>query len=80
MARWELLTDEVARSTWDEALLKFDDYTPFQTYAWGEYRRGLGWRTDPHNKSERGRQNHQLHGRPDTAGYFPITSCSPGYD
>ena len=43
MARWELLTDEVARSTWDEALLKFDDYTPFQTYAWGEYRRGLGW-------------------------------------
>ena len=43
MAKWELLTDEVALKIWDEALLRFDDYTPFQTYAWGEFRRGLGW-------------------------------------
>jgi lipid II:glycine glycyltransferase (peptidoglycan interpeptide bridge formation enzyme) len=43
MANWQLLTDEEARSVWDEALLRFDDYTPFQTYAWGEYRRALGW-------------------------------------
>jgi len=43
MTRWELLTDEVAAKTWDEALLRLSDYTPFQSYAWGEYRRGLGW-------------------------------------
>ncbi len=43
MARWELLEDELALQIWDDALLKFEDYTPFQTYAWGEYRRALGW-------------------------------------
>lgn len=43
MTKWEQLTDEVARSTWDEALLKLGDYTPFQSYAWGEYRRAMGW-------------------------------------
>jgi len=43
MATWQLLTNEVARKTWDEALLQLDDYTPFQTYAWGEYQRALGW-------------------------------------
>jgi hypothetical protein len=43
MARWELLTDEVARETWDDALVRLTDYSPFQTYAWGQYRRGLGW-------------------------------------
>lgn len=43
MTKWQLLTDAVARETWDEALLKFEDFTPFQTYAWGEYRRALGW-------------------------------------
>ncbi len=44
MARWELLTDEVALKVWDDALLRLHDYTPFQTYAWGEYRRALGWK------------------------------------
>src|SRR5882724_11717425 len=43
MTKWELLTAEVAQVTWDDALLKFADFTPFQTYAWGEYRRALGW-------------------------------------
>lgn len=43
MYKWELLADETAREIWDDALLRFDDYTPFQAYAWGEYRRGLGW-------------------------------------
>ena len=43
MARWELLPDEEARRCWDQALVRFSDYSPFQTYAWGEYRRGLGW-------------------------------------
>lgn len=43
MATWRLLTDDEARNSWDEALLKFDDYSPFQSYAWGEYRRALGW-------------------------------------
>lgn len=43
MTKWVLLTDEEALKTWDEALLRLDDYSPFQTYAWGEYRRALGW-------------------------------------
>jgi len=43
MARWELLGNEEARRCWDQALVRFTDYSPFQTYAWGEYRRGLGW-------------------------------------
>ena len=43
MATWKLLTDEEAIGMWDQALLRLDDYTPFQSYAWGEYRRALGW-------------------------------------
>ena len=43
MVTWKLLTDDAAKEIWDEALLRFDDYTPFQSYAWGEYRRALGW-------------------------------------
>ena len=43
MARWEMLSDEEARRCWDQALVRFTDYSPFQTYAWGEYRRGLDW-------------------------------------
>jgi lipid II:glycine glycyltransferase (peptidoglycan interpeptide bridge formation enzyme) len=43
MATWKLMSEEVARESWDEALLRLDDYTMFQSYAWGEYRRALGW-------------------------------------
>jgi hypothetical protein len=43
MIRWELLPSEAARRVWDNALSRFDDYSPFQCYRWGEYRRGLGW-------------------------------------
>lgn len=46
MARWALLTDEEARRAWDQTLIRFDDCSPFQSYAWGEYRRALGW--EPH--------------------------------
>ncbi len=44
---WRLLTNDEARVSWDEALAKLADNTPFQSYAWGEYRRALGW--DPHH-------------------------------
>lgn len=43
MAHWMLLTDEEAQKSWDEVLTRFDDCSPFQSYAWGEYRRALGW-------------------------------------
>jgi len=43
MATWQLLSNEAALKIWDKALLQLDDYTPFQTYAWGEYQRALGW-------------------------------------
>ncbi len=44
MATWQLLTDEAALKTWDERLLRLEDYSPFQSYAWGEYQRALGWK------------------------------------
>lgn len=43
MARWEFLSEEQAQAVWDQALARFEDSSPFQSYAWGEYRRGLGW-------------------------------------
>ena len=43
MATWQLLSNEAAQKTWNDALLRLDDYTPFQTYAWGQYQRALGW-------------------------------------
>jgi FemAB family len=44
MAKWELLMDEEACRVWDQSLVRFNDCSPFQTYAWGECRRALGWR------------------------------------
>lgn len=43
MANWKLLSNEAAQETWDEALLRLEDHTPFQSYAWGEYQRAMGW-------------------------------------
>src|SRR5713101_8039513 len=43
MTQWQLLSDEDALKNWDDTLLRFNDFTPFQTLAWGEYRRALGW-------------------------------------
>jgi len=43
MIKWKLLEDKIAQATWDQELARFDDCSPFQSYAWGEYRRGLGW-------------------------------------
>ena len=40
---WKLLSDAEVPVLWDEALLRFDDNTPFQSSAWGEYKRALGW-------------------------------------
>src|SRR6185503_9921767 len=43
MSRWELITEERARIIWDQTLTSFADCSPFQSYAWGQYRRSLGW-------------------------------------
>jgi hypothetical protein len=43
MFKWRLLSDEEARHLWDVKLESFADCSPYQTYAWGEYRRALGW-------------------------------------
>jgi hypothetical protein len=43
MITWKLLTDDEARQSWDDALIRFSDCAPFQTHAWGEYRRALHW-------------------------------------
>lgn len=43
MVKWTLLTDPGALAGWDRQLLAFDDYSIYQTSAWGEHRRALGW-------------------------------------
>lgn len=43
MAKWELLADDLAREIWDQNLIGFPYFSPFQTYAWGEYNRALNW-------------------------------------
>src|ERR1043165_5057212 len=43
MAHWKLLSDEEAQVSWYAMLPRFYDCSPFQSYAWGEYRRALGW-------------------------------------
>lgn len=56
MANWKILTDDGARLIWDEALAQFADCSPFQSFAWAEYRRALGWKPyrlaafDDHNE------------------------------
>jgi len=41
--KWKMLTGEEARGVWDQNLVQFSDCSPFQSYAWGEYRRSLAW-------------------------------------
>jgi lipid II:glycine glycyltransferase (peptidoglycan interpeptide bridge formation enzyme) len=43
MACWKQFDDDLGPALWDEMLARFDDCSPFQSYAWGEYRRALGW-------------------------------------
>lgn len=43
MFKWELLTDETASLIWDKNLARFADCSPFQSYAFGQYYRNLGW-------------------------------------
>lgn len=41
--KWKLIENEAAAREWDENLIRLPDCSPFQTYAWGEYNRALGW-------------------------------------
>lgn len=41
---WTLLNEEEARREWNRELSGFADGSPFQSYEWGEFQRGLGWR------------------------------------
>jgi lipid II:glycine glycyltransferase (peptidoglycan interpeptide bridge formation enzyme) len=43
LANWELIKNEDAAQIWDQTLIGFADYSPYQSYDWGEYRRALGW-------------------------------------
>ena len=43
MVTWKQFDDRLGPASWDEMLARFDDCSPFQSYAWGEYRRALGW-------------------------------------
>lgn len=43
MPEWKLLKKEEAEQVWDTNLESFDEYSPFQMFAWGEYNCALGW-------------------------------------
>lgn len=40
---WKLIAEARELADWDRNLLAFDDHTIYQTIAWGEHRRALGW-------------------------------------
>lgn len=44
MFKWKLLTNETASRIWDKNLARFDDCSPFQSYAFGQYQQQLGWK------------------------------------
>src|SRR5215510_12115089 len=46
MTRWESISEERAQIIWDKTLMSFGDCSPFQSYAWAQYRSSLGWQ--PH--------------------------------
>lgn len=43
MVKWERLDPEVGRTEWASILSEAEDSSPFQSYAWGEYKRRSGW-------------------------------------
>ena len=43
MVKWGLFADAGNHTQWDRELRAFDDYSIYQTAAWGEHRRALGW-------------------------------------
>jgi len=40
---WKPMDNNVSQEDWDNQLLEFGDFTPYQLYGWGELRRSLGW-------------------------------------
>ena len=43
MTKWIKIQPEEAEKIWDQNLISFSDYSPFQTFSWGEYNRAFGW-------------------------------------
>lgn len=43
MVTWNIFSDKGSSSEWDQLLMSCEDYTIFQSHAWGEYRKSLGW-------------------------------------
>jgi hypothetical protein len=43
LVKWEILGDEISKESWDKELSRFEGFTLYQCYAWGEHNRSLGW-------------------------------------
>jgi hypothetical protein len=43
MIRWQVVAESEAEKEWNMNLLRFADYSLFQTYEWGEYKSRFGW-------------------------------------
>jgi hypothetical protein len=43
LVKWEILGDEIAKESWDRELSRFEGFTLYQCYAWGEHSRSFGW-------------------------------------
>ena len=46
MVSWKHISEDEAKSNWDDWLIALDNYSVFQSFAWGEYKRCTGWHVD----------------------------------
>lgn len=44
MATWQSFPEDLGEQAWNSLLLQARDYTVFQSYGWGEYKRLASWR------------------------------------
>ncbi len=40
---WQIVPNGEAAGSWDEQLIGAEDYTVFQSFGWGEFKRREGW-------------------------------------
>jgi len=43
MVRWDVLPDSESSRQWDPLLVGMSNYTVYQSFEWGEYKRSFGW-------------------------------------
>jgi hypothetical protein len=52
-ANWALIAEDQARLEWNSWLQRLEDFSPLQSFEWGQYQKSLGWQ--PNYWIDRGR-------------------------